>query len=301
MKEKLYNSVINIYLVIKYAFINTRRFFIKLRIKLAKNHWFISKNRNFYNPTFEATVYKYNNIWLIARYGRHFGSFERKEDAMNEIFQIWLKDKKFTEIINKLEEELSNIKHKIRNIYDGTKYSNEKKLLSCEKSEEEGGNLRAEHFYLIQTHTNCYKCKESTLISAIVLPDGFEAIDVYAIEDLENQQISAKDNIPFCRQDYLSIISYVTYISPNALKEIYLYINNSLFQKKYSAAAGYSYYRSICAHCGTAQGDNFVILEIDSPFHPLNVDRFKEIKFHKKLKFVLEIIVLGMREKIMQL
>ena len=57
----------------------------------------------------------------------------------------------------------------------------------------------------------------------------------------------------------------------------------------------------ICIRCEEAKGDNFVILEIDSRFHPLNVDRFKEIKFHKKLKFVLEVIVLGMTEKIMQL
>jgi len=107
----------NILLLLKFVFLNIRRFFIKSRIKLAKRNWFISKNRNFYNPILEATVYKYDSAWSIARYGCYFGAFERKEDAMDKAFQIWLQEKRFAEIANELEHELKNLKHKILNEY----------------------------------------------------------------------------------------------------------------------------------------------------------------------------------------
>lgn len=95
---KGWNFFTNIFLIFKYVFISIRKFFIKLRIKRAKRYWFISKNGNFYNPILEATVFRYGSTWSIARYGSYFGSFERKEDAMDEIFHIWLKDKKFNVI-----------------------------------------------------------------------------------------------------------------------------------------------------------------------------------------------------------
>ncbi len=77
----------------------------------------LSKNLNYYNPTLEATVFRNGDTWKIARHGHYFGSFKFKEEAMNEVFQIWLRDKKITEIANALEHELKNIKHKILNEY----------------------------------------------------------------------------------------------------------------------------------------------------------------------------------------
>lgn len=83
---KLYNLIINTYLALQYLFFNFRKFFIKSRIKFAKNRWFLSKNLNYYNPTLEATVFRNGGTWRIARHGHYFGSFEFKEDAMNEVF-----------------------------------------------------------------------------------------------------------------------------------------------------------------------------------------------------------------------
>ncbi len=45
-------------------------------------------------------------------------------------------------------------------------------------------------------------------------------IDEYAIDEMEAKGV-LKDNLPFCYHDYASIISYITYISSDALKEAY--------------------------------------------------------------------------------
>lgn len=89
-------------------------------------------------------------------------------------------------------------------------------------------NMRADYFYLAQTDRNCYKCTKSTLVNAIILPEGFEIIDDYTMEELEKRGVEVKENL-FCRQDYLSIISYITYISSKALEEIYKYVDYCVF------------------------------------------------------------------------
>jgi hypothetical protein len=115
MKNRLYNFITNTFLVLNYVFITIRIFFIKLRIKYAKNNWITSKKRNFYNSTLEATIYKFGPTWSIARHGNYYGAFELKEEAMDKVLQTWIEDKKITKIINHLKCKLENIKQKISN------------------------------------------------------------------------------------------------------------------------------------------------------------------------------------------
>ena len=152
--------------------------------------------------------------------------------------------------------------------------------LPCKKA-----NFRAEYFYFAQTSTCCYKCCKDTQVSAIILPEGFEAVDEQAIDDLEAREDSVEIT-PFCSQDYLSLVSYITYISPEALDEIDKFTNYIFFQKSYSSATGYSYYRSLCQHCNSAQGDNYIISEYNSAFFPIDVDKFTKIKFYKINKYI---------------
>ncbi|RZI45293.1 hypothetical protein EDM53_05495 [Rickettsiales endosymbiont of Peranema trichophorum] len=285
MKGKLYNFITSGSLMHKYIFCSLKIFLIQLRIKCAKYSWYISKNRNFYNPVLEATVYKYNG-WRIARHDHHFGAFKDKKEAMNEVLQIWLNEKRIGETVGKLEHELKNIKDKIFNERERCIVPNAAKLVPC-KAKEEQGNLRADFFYLGQTQINCYRCKQSTSVYAIILPEWFEAIDEGAIEELEAKGLFVESNIPFCPQDYKSIVSHLTYISPNALKEIHNYTGKSLFREEYSASIGYSYYRSACSRCGAAQGDNYTISGFNSAFCPIDRDRFKKIQFHKILQKIV--------------
>lgn len=44
---------------------------------------------------------------------------------------------------------------------------------------------------------------------------------------------------------------------------------------------GYSYYRSICQYCRSAQGDNYIISEYNSVFSPVSIDDFNKIQFYK--------------------
>ena len=66
MKEKLYMLLKNGFLITKYLFILIRLFLIKISVKIIKNNWYLSKNRNYYNPTLAATVYRYGSIKLLA-------------------------------------------------------------------------------------------------------------------------------------------------------------------------------------------------------------------------------------------
>lgn len=287
MLGKIYTFIGNIFLITKYLCIYIKLFFIKLRIKLTKNNWHISKNYNYYNPTLAATVYKYGLVWKIARYGNFFGEFQNQDDAMASIFEKWLEETKILDTVTSLESTLNNIKQKIFGNYKNSKDDQEeigtpinKNYRVIEKSENDI-NFISKYFYLAQTTQNCYKCQKNILVNAIVLPEGFETIDHDTIEDLEQQGIHVEEFSLFCSQDYQSILSYLTYISPKALEEIYKHVDERLFQKKYSFSVNYEYYRSICNYCGSAQGDNFVISEYDSAFYPVDIEHFKKIKFYK--------------------
>lgn len=50
---------------------------------------------------------------------------------------------------------------------------------------------------------------------------------------------------------------------------------------EYSLSANSSYYRSKCTHCGTAQGDNYIISEYNAPFYPIDINHYDKIKFNK--------------------
>ncbi len=288
MVKKIYHFIIKAFLALKYLFVSIRLVLIKSRIKKAKNNWYLSKNRNFYNPTLKATVYKYSDYWKIARYGNYFGEFEGKEKAKSSIFEIWIEEQQLTRLVSRLSDELKNIRRKISNSYKEDADLNKKESLSYTKqvilsekeTTDENVNFRAGYFYLTQTQRKCYRCNKDITVNAIILPKGFEEIDDCALENLE-QIGRTQGNIPFRHQDYISILSYLTYISPRALEQIYNCTNDSLFQRQDSAIAGCSYYRSICNYCGSAQGDHFVISEYNSPFQTINSDDLKKIKFYK--------------------
>ncbi len=287
MVRKIYIVIDTIFEIIKYLYIFIKLFFIKLHIKLAKNNWHLSKNRNYYNPTLSATVYRYGSTWKIARYNNFFGEFQNKDDAMTSIYEKWLQDNEIFDNITSLQSTLKNIKQKILANYNNIKEAQEKIEETISQNyqviakNETNINFISKYFYLAQTTQNCYKCRKNILVNAIILPKGFKTIDHDTIDYLEEQGVLVEEFSLFCSQDYQSILSYLTYISPKALEIIYQHVNQQLFQKKYSFSTNSEYYRSICNYCGAAQGDNFVILEYNSAFHPVDPKDFLKIKFYK--------------------
>jgi hypothetical protein len=144
--------------------------------------------------------------------------------------------------------------------------------------------LKAQYFYLAQSIYPCYKCDTPTQVNAIVLPSGFYTLDYDTIET-RKQQNFLPDNMPFCIQNYVIILSYIYYISNEALTAIQKYTNH--YNKKYSHTINSSYYRSSCLKCFAAHGDNSLIHEFNTPFFPVDSNNFSKIKFIKINKPIL--------------
>lgn len=59
----------------------------------SRKRWYLSKNRNLYNPIFEATIYSWNEGYNIARFGCHHEGFYSQEYAKKTAFKMWYKDR----------------------------------------------------------------------------------------------------------------------------------------------------------------------------------------------------------------
>lgn len=62
-------------------------------IFFAKRSWRLSRNRNFYNPILQATVYSWGKSWNVARHDVHHKGFISKNEAMEAAFQMWLEER----------------------------------------------------------------------------------------------------------------------------------------------------------------------------------------------------------------
>jgi hypothetical protein len=304
MQTELHRILTYTFLILKYVFIWIRKFLLELYIAGTEGNWTLSRNHNFYNRTLEATVYRYGNNWSIARYGRYSGSYERKESAMEEIFQIWLKENNMEEKVGNLKSKLEDVKNIINNKlkkYLYVPYHDKDKVKSlgaewCYKKKNwyipfglnenlfetwiyncTSPNFKADYFYLAQTSKQCYKCQSKTKVYAIVLPIGFERLT--AIDDLEEEPTNSTEEYSWIKQDYFSILSYISEISDLALEKIKKYADN--YSLNYSNTTHSYYFISSCTSCSAIQGDNFVISEFNSPFHPIEVNNFKNIIFYK--------------------
>lgn len=293
MYKKLNKFFKIISLLGNYVLVNNKLLWTNLRIKFVEKNWRLSKNYNFYNFSLAATVYRYGDNWKIARYGSHFGEFEFKEDAMSYVFQDWFKDNNFASIISDLQNKSNDFKKQISDIYEyklefkpnkkqelefaNAQEENPEGFINQDIVEDKDISFKAKYFYLARAYKNCYKCKNDTLVSAIILPEGFEKKND---EEDSIMQTTKKSN-SFAVQEHLSILSYLTYISFEALEQIQKYTGN-LFQKEHSATINYSYYRSICSHCKAAQGDYYVINDCyTSPFFINSESDLKNINFHR--------------------
>lgn len=304
MKSKLQRISIYTFLILKYVFIWIRKFFLESYIAGTKSNWILSKNRNYYNPTLEATVYRYGNNWSIARYGEYSGSYEIKESAMEEIFQIWLKENNIEEKIGKLRAKLEDIKNSMNNrlkkyLYVPYHEKDEVKSLGAKWDYEQkkwyipyglkeslfetwlhnckSPNFKSDYFYLAQSFKKCYKCQSNIKVYAIILPIDFERLT--PIDELEEDIEDSAEEAFWIKQDYFSILSYISEISFHALEKIRKYATN--YSLRYSNTTNSYYFISSCTSCSAIQGDNFVISEFNSPFHPIEVKDFKNITFHK--------------------
>lgn len=135
-------------------------------------------------------------------------------------------------------------------------------------------NLKADYFYLATTSKECYRCKRTTSISAIALPEGYQSYEELVSDDMEDADLLEEhEAFGFVKNDHPSILSYIWYLSDDARTEIMKNVKNYHFCT--------NYYKSSCEHCAVPQGDNHSIVEFDSPFRPVNQQDFLKINFQK--------------------
>lgn len=193
--------------VILYVYTCLKLFFVKMRIKNTKNNWRITRNNNYYNSTFAATVFKHGSIWKIARHNKFFGAFYDKNDAMNLLFEEWLKETKVLDSVASLQGRLKDFKEIVFETFkneEDSEIDEEMEEIQEDREETEthfDGDYRlvdtsendinfiSKYFYLGQAEKKCFKCKKNILVNAVILPSGFESIDYDAIDLIEQKEI----------------------------------------------------------------------------------------------------------------
>lgn len=58
-----------------------------------RNRWYLSQNKNHYNPTLEATVYQWGEGWNIARFNIHYQGYKTKKRAQEAAFKMWMQER----------------------------------------------------------------------------------------------------------------------------------------------------------------------------------------------------------------
>jgi hypothetical protein len=58
----------------------------------ARSYWYLSRNFNPHNRIIQATVYKWNDSWNIARYGVHHEGYATETSAKKAAFKMFIKD-----------------------------------------------------------------------------------------------------------------------------------------------------------------------------------------------------------------
>lgn len=120
-------------------------------------------------------------------------------------------------------------------------------------------DLRAQAFHLITGHTHCWKCGQSTFVSAIVL-DGYEE----AVDDGEWE--------PFAERTVLSYITAIDLASLTAIQAVAPWLRYGS-----SETAGTTYLANHCTHCGVLQGDWF-LAEPGEVFFPTDRSKVQDFK-----------------------
>lgn len=279
MQEKAHCFALKISLFFKSVVRRIKVAFRTLRISHAEHNWHLSKKGNFYNPILEATIFRSQGCWKIARHDDYFGQFETAQVAQAYVLRMWMREQNLLPLPEMRPLRQDERRVAWEDMATGDAYCEggvDYKIYKREANE----NLKADFFYLAQTGKDCYKCRMRTPVYAIVLPEGFEAVDEYVIEELEEEGVVVDEDVPFSAQDYCSLVSYVNYISPSALFEIHKRTGERSFCMEYSHTIKASYYRSICYACGAAQGDHFISSKLGTPFVPNNFEDFKKIRFY---------------------
>lgn len=83
-----------------------RKFYV-WRILSSRGNWYLSRNGNLYNRTFQTTVYPWDGAWNIARFNMHYSGFYSQKYAQKIAFQQWYREYKADNLIELTNHNVS--------------------------------------------------------------------------------------------------------------------------------------------------------------------------------------------------
>lgn len=117
-------------------------------------------------------------------------------------------------------------------------------------------DIRAMHYFIVQSHTHCWRCKELTRVFSFLLPPEYETYE------------PADDDGPgyWFSPGGVCIVSMVNNLPTSVLANMKRYTRH--YRPAYSRTAGSMYFMNHCEHCNTAQGDFYMHNEPGGAFCP---------------------------------
>ncbi|HEY3987032.1 DUF5710 domain-containing protein [Cedecea sp.] len=131
-------------------------------------------------------------------------------------------------------------------------------------------NVRSPFWYIAQTQGICWKCKESTLLTSVLLPKGHET--------LEKDDESTEGATFWLKQEKPAFIFYIDEIP----RDILINFNKvrHYLSRDFSKTTNSHYWMNHCEHCNQKQGDFSLHCEPNGYFSPLEIHRAENINLH---------------------
>ncbi|WP_446924687.1 DUF5710 domain-containing protein [Klebsiella pneumoniae] len=130
-------------------------------------------------------------------------------------------------------------------------------------------NVRASYWFIAQTIGTCWKCKEDTLFTAILLPEVHETLEAVEDESDEDKPNSDALQTYWLVQKKPAFIFYIDDITREVLSQLGLV--RHYLSRDYSKTTDSRYWMNHCQHCHAKQGDFSLHCEVDSYFAPREI------------------------------
>ena len=128
--------------------------------------------------------------------------------------------------------------------------------------------VRAPHYHIIESASDCWKCSSRTRVFAFLLPEEHEQFEY--VDDYD--EFSLARNLGEWRcHGYRGTVGSVQSLSPLVSKQVRRFTEN--LKQAYSKAAGHRYIMNHCERCGAKLGDYFMHGEPGGAFFPTSPDQ----------------------------
>lgn len=124
--------------------------------------------------------------------------------------------------------------------------------------------VRSPYYYVMESVSDCWKCKALTRVFSFKLPEEHE--DFQYFEDEEEEFALTRNLGEWQSYGLRSTVSNVHNLSPRVVKKNRRF--TECFKLAYSKTAGARYFMNHCQHCGAKLGDFFMHSEPGGAFFP---------------------------------